>query len=338
MILITGGAGFIGSNLVVALNERGVTDIVICDRLGTQGKWKNLAGSQFDDLIHPSDLTKWLTNRAPRAVIHLGAISSTLETDGDRILATNYQLSKDLLDLCIYRGARFIYASSAATYGDGSLGFDDNLSDLPFLRPTTLYAWSKHLFDLHVRSRGHLLPPQCAGLKFFNVFGPNEYHKGEMRSVVAKAFEAAMAGRAVTLFKSDADILRDFIYVDDVVDVILWFLDNPSRSGLFNVGTGIPHTFEDLLRPVFESLGGGGVRGRIEYIPIPDHVRPGYQFRTQANINLLRNAGYFKSFTPLDVAVRTYVMDYLADRDKYRRRGEGKRGRSEEATRERLTG
>src|SRR5215469_13075284 len=247
MLLVTGGAGFIGSNMIADLNEAGHTDVVVNDTLGSDGKWRNLQKRQLADVVPPSDLSDWLKERKLDAVIHLGAISSTTATDGDAVMESNFRLSLRLLDWCTATRTPFIYASSAATYGDGGEGFVDDaaLPALKRLRPMNLYGWSKHLFDLAVLDRAarkQPLPPQWAGLKFFNVFGPNEYHKGEMMSVLCKVFDRAKAGEPVRLFKShrpgiaDGDQRRDFIYVDDVVAITLWLLATQSVNGIYNVG------------------------------------------------------------------------------------------------------
>jgi len=249
MLLVTGGAGFIGSNFIASLNEAGRTDIVVNDMLGSDDKWRNLAKRRIAEVVQPADLFKWLEGRKLEAVVHFGAISDTTASDADLVLANNFRLPLRLLDWCTNSGTRFIYASSAATYGDGTQGFSDDWSipALERLRPMNLYGWSKHLFDLAMVERvvkKQKLPPQWAGLKFFNVFGPNEYHKGAMASVVYKVFDQAKAGHQVRLFKShkagvaDGDQRRDFIYVDDAVAVSRWLLDSPSVNGVFNVGTG----------------------------------------------------------------------------------------------------
>src|SRR6201996_500863 len=243
MLLVTGGAGFNGTNVVAALNDAGRADIAVCDLLGQDGKWRNLAKRQLADILPPAELLSWLNGRRLEAIIHLGAISETTATDGDLVIETNFRLSMRLLDWCTVHSTPFIYASSAATYGDGAQGFDDDsqLAALKTLRPMNLYGWSKHLFDMAVAERaakGEGLPPQWAGLKFFNVFGPNEYHKGSMMSVLAKRFDDVRAGRTVQLFKShregiaDGDQRRDFIYVDDAVRVMMWLLATPSVCGL----------------------------------------------------------------------------------------------------------
>src|SRR6185437_3845419 len=258
MLLVTGGAGFIGSNIVAALNDAGRADVVVSDMLGQGRKWQNLAKRQLADFVPPSELRGWLEGRKLDAVIHMGAISETTATDGDLVIETNFRLSLRLLDWCTATATPLIYASSAATYGDGTQGFadDPSLSALKKLRPMNLYGWSKHLFDFAVAdrvARGEKLPPQCVGLKFFNVFGPNEYHKGTMASVLARRFDDIKGGRPVQLFKShrdgiaDGDQRRDFIYVDDAVRVVMWLLATPSVSGLFNVGTGAARSFKDLI-------------------------------------------------------------------------------------------
>ncbi|MCA1382918.1 MULTISPECIES: ADP-glyceromanno-heptose 6-epimerase [unclassified Bradyrhizobium] len=326
MLLVTGGAGFIGSNVVAALNEAGRSDVVICDLLGTEGKWRNLAKRQLVDIVPPTELMDWLKGRKLEAMIHLGAISATTATDGDLVVETNFRLSMRLLDWCTMNAVPFIYASSAATYGDGTEGFDDDssLPALKKLRPMNLYGWSKHLFDLAVAervARGDRLPPQWAGLKFFNVFGPNEYHKGSMMSVLARRFDDVRAGRVVQLFKShregieDGDQRRDFIYVDDVVRVVLWLLATPSASGLFNVGTGKARSFKDLMLAAYAAL---GTRPNIEYIDMPEQIRDSYQYFTQSEVDRLLRAGYNGGFTTLEDAVKAYVGDYLDRPDRFR--------------------
>src|SRR6266481_8443539 len=249
MLLVTGGAGFIGSNLIAQLNESGRSDIVVNDTLGLGDKWRNLGKRRLADVVPPGELMRWLEQRKLDAVIHLGAISDTTASDGDLVLETNFRVSLRLLDWCTVTRTPFIYASSAATYGNGAAGFDDDwsLAALQRLRPMNLYGFSKHLFDLAVVDRfasGAKLPPQWAGLKFFNVFGANEYHKGEMMSLPAKRFDEAKGGKSVRLFKShregiaDGEQKRDFVHVDDAVAVMRWLLDTPSVSGIFNVGSG----------------------------------------------------------------------------------------------------
>jgi ADP-L-glycero-D-manno-heptose 6-epimerase len=326
MLLVTGGAGFIGSNVVASLNEAGRTDIVVNDFLGSDGRWRNLGKRQLADFVPPSDLLQWLDGRKLDAVVHLGAISSTTATDGDALIETNFRLSLRLLEWCASTRTPFIYASSAATYGDGGEGFGDDYSPaaLKRLKPMNLYGWSKHLFDQAVierAARKEKLPPQWAGLKFFNVFGPNEYHKGEMMSLVAKRFDEARSGKPVRLFKShrdgvaDGEQKRDFIYVDDAVAVVRWLLDTPTVSGIFNVGTGEARSFRDLITAMFAALGRDP---DIEYIDMPLSIRDSYQYFTQAETENLRRAGYNAHFTKLEEAVRRYVTSYLDRADRYR--------------------
>lgn len=326
MILVTGGAGFIGSNVVADLNDAGCADIVVNDTLGSDGKWRNLQKRQLADLVPPSDLSDWLKGRKLDAVIHLGAISSTTATDGDEVIENNFKLSLRLLDWCTSTRTPFIYASSAATYGNGEAGFVDDgaLPALRRLRPMNLYGWSKHLFDLAVLDRAakkRPLPPQWVGLKFFNVYGPNEYHKGEMMSVLCKVFDQARAGAPVRLFKShrdgiaDGDQRRDFIYVDDVTAVVRWLLDTPSVNGLFNVGTEKAQSFREMIEAMFAAL---GRPPKIEYVDMPASIRDSYQYFTKASIANLRRAGYNGGFTPLATAVRRYVGDFLDRADRYR--------------------
>ncbi len=326
MLLVTGGAGFIGSNVVAALNEAGRADVAVCDWLGHDGKWRNLAKRQLADVVPPPELMAWLQGRRIEAIVHLGAISETTATDGDLVIDTNFRFSLKLLDWCTANAVPFIYASSASTYGDGAEGFadDSSVKALKQLRPMNLYGWSKHLFDLAVMGRvenGEKLPPQWAGLKFFNVFGPNEYHKGTMASVLARRFEDIRSGRVVQLFKShrdgiaDGDQRRDFIYVDDVVRVIVWLLSRRSVSGLFNLGTGQARSFRDLILAAYGAL---GAKPNIDYIDMPEQIRGSYQYFTQASVDRLHGAGYNGGFTPLEDAVGTYVRDFLDQPDRYR--------------------
>ena len=326
MLLVTGGAGFIGSNVVASLNEAGRTDVVVNDFLGSDGKWRNLGSRQVADFVPPADLPQWLDGRKLDAVVHLGAISSTTATDGDALIEANFRLSLRLLEWCASTRTPFIYASSASTYGDGGQGFSDDysLAALKRLKPMNLYGWSKHLFDLAVierAARKEKLPPQWAGLKFFNVFGPNEYHKGEMMSLVAKRFDEARSGKPVRLFKShragiaDGEQKRDFIYVDDAVAVVRWLLDTPTVSGIFNVGTGQARSFRDLITAMFVAL---GREPAIEYIDMPLSIRDTYQYFTQAETENLRKAGYNAHFTAIEEAVRHYVTSFLNRADRYR--------------------
>ena len=323
MIVVTGGAGFIGSNLHSALVRRGQETVVV-DRLGGEGKWRNLAGHPPARLLAPEELDRFLDGHPPvELVFHLGAISETTASDGDLVWATNVELPLRLWHWCAARGVRLVYASSASTYGDGSGGFADDIAGLAALRPRNLYGWSKHAFDLQVArmlAAGLPRPPQWVGLKLFNVFGPNEYHKGPMISVVKVKHDEVLAGLAPRLFRSDrADVAdgeqrRDFIWVGDVVDVMLWLLDTQEVSGIFNVGTGQARSYRDLARAVCAAA---GVPDRVEFIDMPAILRGQYQSFTEAPMQRLRAAGYAAPFTPLEEGVRRYVRDFLAAPNPY---------------------
>jgi ADP-L-glycero-D-manno-heptose 6-epimerase len=326
MIVVTGAAGFIGSNVVAALNDQGLTDILVCDWLRQDQRWMNLRKRMFRRHAFPDDLMVALeTANGVDAVIHMGANSSTTASDGDAVVRANLQFSLRLLDWCVLRQVPLIYASSAATYGDGSGGFADGLSfaELRKLRPLNLYGWTKHMFDLIVAERvekGLPLPPKCIGLKFFNVFGPNEYHKGEMMSVIAKNYGLVVSGGEVQLFKSyrndyaDGEQKRDFVYVDDVVNVILWALRDGPKHGLFNVGTGTATSFREVIGGLFVAL---NQKPRISYGPMPEALRPRYQYFTEASLGSLRDAGFDFPFTLIAEAVANYVR-YLSSDDRYR--------------------
>jgi ADP-L-glycero-D-manno-heptose 6-epimerase len=323
MILVTGGAGFIGSNLQAALYARGLETVVV-DRLRSAGKWRNLAAHPPSRIVAPEDLEDFLGQHPPvEIVFHLGAISSTSATDGDAVWRTNVELSGMLWRWCTARGVRFVYASSASTYGDGTAGFTDGLAGLGALRPLNLYGWSKHAFDLNVAravAAGRALPPQWAGLKFFNVYGPNEYHKGGMVSVVKVKHDEIRAGLVPRLFRSDrADVAdgaqkRDFIWVGDVVAVMLWLLDTPSVSGLFNLGTGSARSYRELVAAVCAAAGVGDA---VEFIAMPEALVGQYQSFTQASMDRLRAAGYQGPFTPLEDGIARYVSRHLAASDPY---------------------
>ncbi|ASE40990.1 ADP-glyceromanno-heptose 6-epimerase [Brevundimonas vesicularis] len=329
MIVVTGGAGFIGSNIVARLTAETAYDVVVCDRLETAdlAKWKNLAKHAIADFWSPEELFEQLERHAERieAVVHMGAISSTTEPDADLILRTNFTLSRDLWDWCAIRGSRMIYASSAATYGDGETGFndDDDADSLSQLRPLNAYGYSKMLFDQYAirqADRGQA-PPQWAGLKFFNVYGPNEGHKGGMKSVVAQIWPKVAAGEAVTLFRShnpnyaDGGQMRDFVYVDDVVDIIEFLLQSPQVSGIFNAGSGQARSFADLARATFDAA---GKTPSIDYVDTPLSIRDRYQYFTEARMDRIRAAGFEGQSTPLEEGVRRYVQDFLATADPYR--------------------
>ncbi|CAO3436475.1 ADP-glyceromanno-heptose 6-epimerase [Azospirillum argentinense] len=328
MIVVTGGAGFIGSNLVAALAARGITNVAVIDRFGDGEKWQNLAKRELATLIAPENALAFLDQHAAEidVIFHLGAISATTERDVDKIVANNVALTLDLWRWSSWRGARLIYASSAATYGDGSAGFDDDGSPeaLATLRPLNAYGWSKHLIDRRVArvvTEGDIVPPQWAGLKFFNVYGPNERHKDDMMSVVAKLHPKLKAGEPARLFKShrpefeDGGQLRDFIFVDDCVAVMLWLYDNPQVSGLFNVGTGKARSFKDLALATFAAL---GLEPRVEYFDMPAELQGKYQYFTEARTERLRAAGFEQPFTELEEGVRRYVQDFLSQPDPYR--------------------
>jgi len=323
MFLVTGGAGFIGSNLQAALHARGL-ETVIADRLGSHGKWRNIARHPPARIIPPGELEDWLDRHPPvEAVFHMAAVSETLATDGDHVWHTNVELSLRLWEWCAHRGVRFIYASSAATYGDGQHGFDDDPAGLAALAPMNLYGWSKHAFDLRVMDllrRGAPRPPQWTGLKFFNVFGPNEYHKANMISVVKLKHDELSGGRPATLFRStdaaiaDGGQARDFIHVADTVNVMLWLLDTPGVNGLFNVGTGISRSYLDMAHAVCDAA---GVERRVDFVDMPDALRPQYQNFTCARMDRLRAAGYAAPFMTLEQGVSDYVRNFLTQPNIY---------------------
>jgi ADP-L-glycero-D-manno-heptose 6-epimerase len=325
MIMVTGGAGFIGSVLQAALAQRG-HDTVVVDWLGSGGKWRNLAAHPPARIVPPEGLDAYLATEPPiEAIFHLGAISETTATDADLTWQTNVELSLRLWHWCAARGVRLIYASSAATYGDGAMGFEDDgaIAHLSKLRPLNLYGWTKHAFDLRVArmvAAGAPRPPQYAGLKFFNVYGPNEYHKGSMISVVKVKHDEVAAGKPARLFRADqpgmadGDQRRDFIWVGDVVDVMLWLLDTPAASGLFNVGTGMARSYLDLAHAVCDAA---GAPRQVEFIDMPAKLRGQYQSFTQASTDRLRAAGYAGQFTPLEEGIRRYVQNHLAQPDPY---------------------
>jgi ADP-L-glycero-D-manno-heptose 6-epimerase len=327
MIVVTGGAGFIGSNLLAGLEARGARGMVVCDVLGRDDKWRNLAKRDVATIIEPEKLLEFLSDSAAQveAVFHMGAVSSTTETDVDFILENNFHFSASLWAWCAQAGVRLIYASSAATYGDGALGFDDDASPaaLARLRPLNPYGWSKILFDRAVArtvAAGSPTPPQWAGLRFFNVYGPNEYHKQGQISVALKTWREVDAGGPAVLFRShhpdyqDGGQLRDFVWVGDCVDVMTWLLDNPGVNGLFNVGTGRARSFADLAAAVCKA---SGRATDITYIDTPPNIRGQYQYFTEARVERLRAAGYAKEFTKLEKGVTKYVQDYLATEDGY---------------------
>lgn len=314
-VLVTGGAGFIGSALVWALNRRGCDRIVVCDRLGTDERWRNLTPLRFADYVEADDLLPRLPGGALGKfdlVLHMGACSSTTETNASFLIRNNYEFTRDLATWALGQKTRFVYASSAATYGDGSAGMDDDDGGLDKLRPLNMYGYSKHLFDLHARRAGFL--NRMVGLKYFNVFGPNEGHKGDMRSLVHKSTAQVQAGGVIRLFKSyrsdfrDGEQKRDFLYVKDAVAMTLHLAASKRAGGLFNIGSGKARTWLDLARAVFAAL---KRKPKIEFIEMPEAVRDKYQYFTQANLVRLRAAGYTAPVTPLEDAVNDYVRNYL---------------------------
>jgi len=329
MLVITGGGGFIGSVRAAALNDIGRADLVIVDRFGTGDKWRNIAKRDFCDIVLVDRFPAWLERYGAEveAVFHLGANSSTFADDADEIIATNLNSSIALWRWCATAGKSLIYASSAATYGDGSAGFDDtgDIAALKRLRPLNLYGWSKHAFDLWAMreaARGHA-PPLWAGLKFFNVFGPNEYHKGEMMSLVAKNYRQVAAGETIRLFKSDrpdyadGEQCRDFVYVKDCAAVMLWlWRHGPGAdiNGIYNMGTGEARSFLDLMKALGTAC---GVAPQIEFVDMPAAIGSNYQYCTEARIGRLRQLGYNAPFTPLEDAVADFVTQYLAQTDPY---------------------
>lgn len=315
-IIVTGGAGFIGANLVKRLNELGEERILIVDNLGKTEKWKNIVDLRFSDYIHKDkfigEIEEGKFREKVHAVIHLGARSSTTERDVDFLMENNYEYTKKLALWSLERGVRFIYASSAATYGDGSLGFSDDHQMIPKLRPLNAYGYSKQIFDLWALRRGLL--DKIVGLKYFNVFGPRENHKGDMRSMVLKAYEQIKRDGRIRLFKSynpkyrDGEQLRDFIYVKDAVDMTIFFLEKVDINGIFNVGTGNPRTWNDLAKAVFKAI---GIEPKIEYIEMPEELRGKYQYYTKAEMDKLRSAGYQSETISLEDAVWDYIKNYL---------------------------
>ena len=311
---------------MAALDDRGLLDLVCCDRLGSGDKWQNIAKRRLADVIMPDEMFGWLDRHAGKVdtVFHLGAISSTDERDADLIVRENVRTTLDLVDWCARHGTRLIYASSAATYGNGEAGFDDAIGRLGLLRPRNAYGWSKHVVDrrlVELAGRRARLPPQWAGLKFFNVYGPNEWHKGSQQSVVPQFLKQIRETGVCRLFKShrdgigDGEQQRDFVWVDDVVAVMTWLYDHPDQSGIFNVGSGRARSFVDLAKAVFMAV---GERPAIEFVDMPERLRAHYQYFTEAKLDRLRAAGCSLQPTPLEEGVRRYVQDSLLAADPYR--------------------
>jgi ADP-L-glycero-D-manno-heptose 6-epimerase len=329
IIFVTGGAGFIGSNIVAKLAEDSSLDLVVCDRLhdAELGKWRNISKHPIGDFVPPEEMFDWLEKRWRdiELVVHMGAISSTTEPDADKIIQTNFCLSRDLFRWCADRQRRFVYASSAATYGDGDLGFDDDnsLEHLSALRPLNTYGWSKALFDLFAvrQAARDYAPPQWVGLKFFNVYGPNEHHKASMKSVAAQIWPKVRTGHAVQLFKShnpeyeNGGQLRDFVYVRDVAEVVQWLSQTETVNGIFNLGSGKARSFREMAETLFKSAGRAPL---IDYMDMPPALREKYQYFTEAKMDRLREAGYPGQFTSLEDGIDDYVKGYLATSDPYR--------------------
>lgn len=313
--IVTGGAGFIGSNIVKEINARGETDILVVDELGEDEKWKNLVGLQYEDYIDKDDLFDYLdelTLDEVKAVYHLGACSATTELDADYLAYNNYHYTRALCESCLDAGVRFVYASSAATYGDGTLGYSDADEMTPKYKPLNMYGYSKHMFDLWALKSGAIR--EIAGMKYFNVYGPGEAHKGDMRSVVHKSYGQILKDGEVKLFKShrpgykDGEQVRDFVYVKDAVAQTLWFGDHKKVSGIFNCGTGQARTWKDLVSAVFLAM---GRKPNIQFIDMPEHLRGKYQYHTQADLTKLRTAGYDRPFTSLEAGIADYVQNFL---------------------------
>jgi len=326
MLVVTGGAGFIGSVLAAALNEAGRSDLVIVDRFGHDEKWRNIAKRDFFEIVPVEALHSWLERFGGEveAIFHLGAISATTFTDADEIIAKNLNYSIALWRWCAAAKRPLIYASSAATYGDGTAGFEDagGIDAFKRLRPMNLYGWSKHAFDLWAlrQAVAGAAPPHWAGLKFFNVFGPNEYHKGDMMSLVAKNYRKVAAGETIRLFKShrpdyrDGEQRRDFVYAKDCVAAMLWLWRQGRDSGIYNIGSGEARSFLDLINALGTACGRAP---NIEFVDIPPEIRPNYQYFTEATLTRLRQAGYNAPFTPLEAAVTDLVTHHLAQSDPY---------------------
>ena len=330
MYIVTGGAGFIGSNLVAGLEESSSKEIVVCDRLGSDNKWRNIAKRDLADIIPPEQLESYVKGNATQidAVLHMGAISATTELNADLIIEQNFRLSCSLWNICKTEKIPYIYASSAATYGAGENGFLDDAGrlELSKLRPLNAYGWSKHLFDRWVaRKTENLVSEEAAsqwvGLKFFNVYGPNEYHKNNMISVALKNYREIKAGGPAVLFKShnplysDGEQMRDFIWVGDCIKVILWLLENPQISGLFNLGTGQAQSFNQLVNAVYRAM---GKTPQVQYVETPLAIREKYQYFTQADIGKLRSNGFESEFKTVEEGVTEYVQGFLGSDDPYK--------------------
>jgi ADP-L-glycero-D-manno-heptose 6-epimerase len=321
MIILTGGAGFIGSVLLKKLNDGGYSDILIIDSLDSTDKWKNLRGKKFSDYIHKDHFLnsiEKINKKEIDAVFHLGACTSTTERNVDYLMQNNYHYSQSLAKWCFSADIPFIYASSASTYGDGMQGFSDDNNEIEKFRPLNAYGFSKHIFDIWlIRNE---FDTKCAGFKFFNVFGPNEYHKESMASLVYKAFHQVKETGALKLFRSndpkykDGEFLRDFVYVKDCVDVLMWSFHNPKVKGIYNLGTGKARSWNDLAKALFFAM---GKETNIEYVDMPENIRSAYQYFTEAEMTKLQKAGYNASFMELETAVKDYIQGYLMQPEPY---------------------
>jgi ADP-L-glycero-D-manno-heptose 6-epimerase len=322
MYIVTGGAGFIGSAMVWKLNQMGIDDILVVDNLSTSEKWNNLVGLRYEDYLHRDQFLKLILEGddpfETQAVVHMGACSSTTERNADFLMENNYRYTQYVCRHCLSHDARFINASSAATYGDGEWGFDDDHAGIDRLRPLNMYGYSKQLFDLWAKQGGML--ERIVSLKFFNVFGPNEYHKDDMRSVICKAHKQILETGKLKLFKSYREEYphggqkRDFVYIKDCVDIMAWFLTNPDKNGIFNIGTGNARTWNDLANAVFAAM---DRTPEIEYIPMPESIRDKYQYFTEAKMDKLAAAGCDVAMTSLEDGAADYVRNYLDKENPY---------------------
>ncbi|MDR3640290.1 MAG: ADP-glyceromanno-heptose 6-epimerase [Humidesulfovibrio sp.] len=322
MYIVTGGAGFIGSAMIWKLNQMGIDDILVVDNLTSSDKWKNLVNLRYTDYLHRDHFLKMVAGDGDpfetQGVVHMGACSSTTEKDADFLMENNTRYTQVLCRFALNNGARFVNASSAATYGGGEFGFSDDHAGIGRLKPLNMYGYSKQLFDLWALRAGVL--DQIASIKFFNVFGPNEYHKGDMRSVICKAHRQIKDEGLMRLFRSyrpeypDGGQMRDFVYIKDCVDILWWLLEHPEAGGVLNVGTGIARTWNDLANAVFAAM---GKPSRIEYIEMPEIIRDKYQYLTRAEMGKLRTLGYTAPFMSLEDAVKDYVTGYLDMEDSY---------------------
>lgn len=317
MIIVTGGAGFIGSCMVRTLNDHGKEDIIIVDNISSTDKWMNMRNKKYIKYVHKSKFLEELpTYENVEAIVHMGAQSSTTEKDFDYLWNNNFEYTKALWNYCAEKQISFLYASSAATYGDGEQGFDDKM-DIDQLRPLNGYGYSKQLFDQWVKHQATIFPKQHVGFKFFNVYGPNEYFKGSMASMIFHGYKQIRESGKVRLFKScnpnyaDGGQLRDFVYVKDICDVMYWMLEHPGVNGLFNLGTGRAQSFKELAEATFHAL---GLEPNIEYIDMPEHLKKKYQYYTKAEMGKLREAGYDKEFMDLETGAKDYVLNHL-DKD-----------------------